>query len=497
MDEFGRRTAFALRSPARRVASVLALALVLVPAWAAVLADANNANVAQTPGVAAPPGLVALTANGVPGSTPAERTAAYRRAYDAGVRAIRMDIPWSEVQPVGGHGAFDFSHLDAEVGAIHAAGLRIIGLLDYGNPDYSRLGHRAATKGLPEANFFPPDDPADFARYAQVVAARYRGDAIAWEVWNQENDGFWRPHEDPADYARLLCATDAAVKAVDPIDPVLFGGVFVASVGGQGHTGGADFVEQAYRAHPGLGACFDALAYHPYPVPFTPPELELSPRGSVIGAADAMRAVLQANGDEFKPLWITEVGWPTNDRAYGDPELKQAQYVARMQAVTASQGVPVLTWYTYGDLPDATGGANQEAWFGFFRLDGSAKPAYRALATFGSTFAGARFDADLSPALGLPAGQPLTGGRGFALRFKRPGADITALWFANESVAEGQGPLPPGATLPPASLHVRLPVSSPVVTVTDYLGASRSVTAPDGNVALALGPGPVYVTDPQ
>jgi hypothetical protein len=470
------------------------------------LAPAANAAAGPLPDGAAPYGLIAFNANGVPGTSVAARSSAYRRLYDAGVRAIRLDIPWTEVQPVGGHGRFDFSGLDPEISAIRAAGMKIIGILDYGNPDYSQLGRLAAMSplagGLPpfavgSAQYFPPDNPADFARYAAASVTHYRGDAVAWEVWNEENEGwrFWPPHEDAAAYARLLCATYPAVKSADPGSPVLFGGVFFPAVAGLPGTSGPDFVAQAYAADPNVGRCFDALAYHPYAYPFTAPELDLPVRGSVIGAADAMRSVLRAHGDRSKPLWITEVGWPTHDRTYGVPELKQAQYVARMEAVTASQGVPALTWYTYGDSPDPTGGANQEAWFGFFRSDGTRKPAYGALATFTSVFDGARFAADLSRKLSLPAGNLLTGGRGFALRFTRPGADVTALWLANESVAEGQGSLPPGGTLPPASLTVELPVVSSTVTVTDFLGSARQLTASAGRVRLRIGPGPIYVTD--
>jgi len=73
---------------------------------------------------------------------------------------------------------------------------------------------------------------------------------------------------------------------------------------------------------------------------------------------------------------------------------------------------------------------------------------------------------------------------------------VTALWLANESAAEGQGPLPTGGTTGPASMAVALPVRAAVVTVTDYLGASRTVSAEHGRVRLSVGPGPVYVTDP-
>jgi hypothetical protein len=498
-----------LQGQGRRGAT--ALAALIVGAFA-VLGIAPAASAAPATTAAHPPagdtyGLLAFSGNGVPGSTVAERTVAYRRLAAIGARAVRIDFPWVGIEPPDGpRGQYRFTAFDRELEAITAAGLQVIGILGYGNPAYSSLGGTLAqtplAAGLPpfavgSANAVPPDDPADFARFAQATAAHFAGRVVAWEVWNEENEGwrFWFPHEDPAAYGRLLCATHDAIRHADTTTPVIFGGVFFPGVAGLPGMSGPSFVDAAYGADPSLGRCYDAMAYHPYPYPFTAPELDVPARGSVIAAADAMRAALERHGDGGKPLWITEVGWPTHSRTYGVNETKQAQYTARMAAATFAQGVPVLTWYTYGDEADPTGGANQEAWFGFFRPDGSAKPAAAALDTFARTFAGAKFERDRSAELRLSRGRLLLGGRGFALEYARGAERITALWLASESVAEGQGPLPGGGTLGPGSVTVRLPVSSPEVEVVGMLGERRTVRAADGAVKLTLGPSPIYLVD--
>jgi hypothetical protein len=349
------------------------------------------------------------------------------------------------------------------------------------------------------AYLFPPDDTGAFARYAHDTVAHFAADGIAWEVWNEENEGwrFWPPHEDPAAYDRLLCAAYPAIKSADRNVPVLFGGVFFPAAGDLPGMSGPDFVAAAYRANPQLGRCYDAMAYHPYPYPFTAPDLDVPVRGSVYSAADQMRAVLTASGDGRKPLWITEVGWPTHN-GYGVSEDKQAQYTARMMAETFAQGVPVLTWYTYGDFGDVPGDLDQEAHFGFFRVDNTPKPAYQALTTFASVMAGADFVSDLSRSLGLPPGAQDVGGRGFALEYHRPAATVTALWLANESVAEAQGAAPQGGTATPSRITVHLPVAASSLRVVDYLGVTRTVAADaNGRVALDVGPGPIYVVDPD
>jgi hypothetical protein len=471
------------------------------------LVAAPAAHAADPAQVAAPYGLLAASNIFVPGTTVAERTASYRRLYDAGVRAIRMDVSWTSVEKPGPplHD-YDFTSVDREVEAIRGAGLEAIGILGYGHPDYSTLGGAVARTplagGIPpfyvgNENYFPPDDPAEFGRFARAVAQHYAptGDFVGWEIWNEENEGwrFWEPHEDPAAYAKLLCAADAQIKQVDPATPVAFGGVFYPAVADLPGMSGPDFVRAAYAANPALGRCFDALAYHPYPYPFTAPELDVPVRGSVLAAADGMRAALPP-GDRAKPLWITEVGWPTHDRTYGVPEAKQAQYTARMALASFAQRIPVLNFYTYGDYADPTG-ANQEAWFGFVRADGSFKPSYWALKTFADTFRGAHFERDVSAELGMPAGHLMTGGRGFALRYARGDDRITAVWLANESAAEGQGSLPRSGTFGPASRRVAVPVRAATVQVVDYLGRVRSLQARRGKVELDAGPGPQYVVD--
>lgn len=460
---------------------------------------------------AAPPlggdtfGTIASNANFLP----ADHAAAYRRLYAMGVRAVRLDFTWAYIEEH--QHVYDFSDRDREVAAARAAGLQVIGILCCGNRLYSRLGAAAdqtpvgSGGGLPPfgigwSAFFPPDDPADYARFAHAAAEHFRHTVSAWEIWNEENDGyrFWEPHEDPGAYDRLLCAAHAAIRAADDAAPVLFGGVFYPAVpatgaGTPGAPGmsGPDFVKAAYAAHPGLGRCYDVMAYHPYPYPFTAPELDVPDRGSVLAAAAGMRDAMGA--DRRKPLWITEVGWPTHAETYGVNELKQAQYTARMAAATFADGVPVLTYYTYGDAADPTGGANQEAWFGFFRADGTAKPAVGALTTLSQTLAGTRFAADLSRRLGLPAGGNMTGGRGFALRFAGEHRTVTVVWLADESAAEGQGALPDGGTLTPATRTVRVPVAGEHATVVSMLGAARPAHVAGGAVTVQAGPSPQYV----
>src|SRR5689334_5360288 len=84
----------------------------------------------------------------------------------------------------------------------------------------------------------PPTTPAeihDYADYIGRAAAHFKGRTAGWEVWN-EPDGpkFWAGNppfdedhlsRDASDYARLLKASHAAIKAADPGATVVAGGL--------------------------------------------------------------------------------------------------------------------------------------------------------------------------------------------------------------------------------------------------------------------------------
>ena len=204
-----------------------------------------------------------------------------------------------------------------------------------------------------------------------------------------------------------------------------------------------------------------------------------------------MRGVLLRNGSHA-PLWITEVGWPSDPLGNGVSESTQGMYLARTTVGTFAAGVPLLTWYTYGDGPDPAG-QNQEAHFGLFTVAGALKPAGLALRTFSATFHGARFVADRSRALHLPRGRAGVG-RGFAFEFRRRATTILALWLANERPPTQSSPLAAVPPTPPGRLQVSVPVhAADDVIVVDWLGRHSRLRQLGGRVKVSIGQGPQYV----
>ena len=164
--------------------------------------------------------------------------------------------------------------------AIRRAGLRVLGILDYGHPNYSRAGWRgvpcagrshAARSALAIRSTTRPMTRGRFARFASDVARRYRSSVIGWEIWNEENGGwrFWEPKEDPA---RLRAAAVHRPQGTEDVSTPVCRWRSVACsslpLGGLVGTGGAKFLAQVLEVGgPAVRRCFDAVALSPVPVP--------------------------------------------------------------------------------------------------------------------------------------------------------------------------------------------------------------------------------------
>lgn len=136
------------------------------------------------------------------------------------------------------------------------------------------------------------------------VAEHYRGQVSAWELWNEENiEGFFRPSPDPVRYVALLKVGYTAVRTASPGAIVVLGGMAGNGVD-MGFPGERRNFLQAVYDNGGKGY-FDVLAIHPYVHPIGQGFTELAAR------VRDTRAVLAANGEAAKPMWLMEIGWPT------------------------------------------------------------------------------------------------------------------------------------------------------------------------------------------
>jgi hypothetical protein len=280
-------------------------------------------------------------------------------ARRAGADTGRMPVYWMQVERSPGR--FDWRSYDIAYRALLAQGQRPIMIVMYA-PCWAR----PSTPCPGAFGGYPPDaayEPA-WARFVRLVATRYPA-ARAVEVWNEPNFATFFHSPAPERYARLLREAFGAVKGVAPGLPVIGGSLAPA-------RGWQRFLARAFAA--GAGEHMEGLGLHPYP---HGDRIVTDFRRQLRDA----RRVLARHGDERLPLWITEIGVSANPRAWSPRargERAQARDLVELyRTALRVRGVDAFIVHGLRDEPSA---GPWEAGVGVLRPDGSAKPAFCALA---------------------------------------------------------------------------------------------------------------------
>ena len=241
-----------------------------------------------------------------------------------GVGWVRADFPWVMIEPTQGN--WSWSNTDAVMATAAERGVKVLPILCYGcaYTGHDAVGSRFVSAGELDA----------WSTYVSNVVTRYRSQFTAVEVWNEpDNSTFW--NGTVAEYVAILQRAYTTVKAIDPSITVVLGGLTARAT---------DFLSSLYSA--GAKNYFDVMAFHPYIQPHSPSETWET--GGVLGFGttkhsfsrriDAMRSVMSDNGDGSKPIWLTEVGWPTTGNS-SVSEANQALYTTNAMAIAKSKGI--------------------------------------------------------------------------------------------------------------------------------------------------------------
>jgi hypothetical protein len=212
-----------------------------------------------------------------------------------GAEYVRVDVQLNDIfeADTGGPApAPDWRGLDEVIALARKYRVKVLGILL--NPP----------SGLSECPELWPNhvrcattSPAEFGRLAGEVAAHAGSGIDHWEVIN-EPDGNWAFEGSAEEYARMLVATYAAIKARVAQDRIVFGGVM------RPHD--FTWLERVF-AVPRAAQSFDIANVHL--------------RGSVdavVARFREFRAQLARTG--FKgPVWVTEHGYPADPALQTDP----------------------------------------------------------------------------------------------------------------------------------------------------------------------------------
>jgi hypothetical protein len=280
-----------------------------------------------------------------------------------GLRWIRFDADWSWIQAAG-PSSFEWSATDQGVTAAESAGMNVDLIID----DSPAWANSSDSGG----SFTQPTSAAAFATFAGEVAAHYGPMGVrTYEIWNEPNiQEFWQPAPNPGFYGAMLKDSYASIKAVQPDSTVISGGLGPSETSG-GDYSPINFLTDLYVD--GVKGSFDALGFHPYSFPLLAND-PASNWGQMDLTSPSLRSVMTANGDGGKRIWITEVGAPSAGPD-GVGTAAQAEEITQVvQAAKTTPWIGGLFVYTYQDS------ATDPDYFGLLNADGSAKPAWGALA---------------------------------------------------------------------------------------------------------------------
>lgn len=283
-----------------------------------------------------------------------DATSVTRILSDLGMTTIRDDVYWSRIERKPGELAFPdkFAELDRAVRQVRRAGGRPLLILSFGNPNYDNGSLITSDEGI-----------AAFERYVRFVVRHFGNAVDQYEVWNEWNTGFGSnprvKYGDPDQYVRLLSRTFNAIREENS-KAVVIGG----------STAGIDMRwTEAFIKAGGL-KYLDAFSVHSY----TTFQYRLNPEVAIRGLDELHEMIRAADPRTTIPIYITEMGWPTNTGARGLSEATVADYLIRFMLLARTRPWIEGVWW-YDLIDDGDDPTKMEHRFGLVRSDLRPKPA--------------------------------------------------------------------------------------------------------------------------
>jgi hypothetical protein len=293
---------------------------------------------------------------------------------DLGVKLLRVELPWIFVAPdMPGGAAYDgniardpgwtgyhWQRWDLIVAVAATAGLELVPEVVYA-PGWA-TGVPPTLNGGPSR---PPLSAAYYADFMHALVTRYRNNIHYWELGNEPDSSPNTWTGTLQSYVDLMLKPGyEAVKEVDPRGQVVMGGLALSN-------------RMAAMYAAGAGPYFDIANFHAY---YAAPSADST-------ALDFVRQAMHANGDDSKPIWMTEFGLashiPTGATGPSDPisqpdEEKQA---ALVRGVYSHLKIEAIFFYQLRDTAvyDSSGRLIKLVYWGLLNRDLTRrKPSYDA-----------------------------------------------------------------------------------------------------------------------
>jgi len=288
--------------------SIPVLAAVAALGWAIVALPVSSSG-APTASARAPAGFFGI----VPQAPLTAEDARYMKA--GGIESVRVPMFWSEIQPSARSG-YNWATVDRAVLTAVQAGLNVLPSL--GTTPAWLAGKattlpvrnarqraawmeflRAAVRRYgPGGEFWTEHAPGGVGpNYIPVVSRPMP--IRTWQIWNEPNFFYFAYPVSPSSYAKLVTISSKAIKQTSPSAKIVLAGLFGnPDESGKRGMDATRFLDALYRSR-GIKSRFDAVALHPYA--FHVDDLE--------ELTEQVRAVVLAHHDRGAGLYITEMGW--------------------------------------------------------------------------------------------------------------------------------------------------------------------------------------------
>lgn len=313
-----------------------------------------------------------------------------RWAQGLGVGWVKQQVEWHTIEH--GPNNFDWVLLDRAVEACNGFGFKLLLSVTHA-PDWTRTS---------ELESGPPANYAEFGRFMEQLATRYRGRVVAYELWNEPNLAReWRGDTlDPARFVALVAEGARGVRAADPDALVISGAPAVTGINdGVEAIDDRVFLRGMYEA--GITQWVDGIGAHPYGFANPPDESWQDPTHIASShnnhpsfffrdTLEDYHTLMLTYGDTGHQIWVTEFGWPSTDRmGHMDTtgweyerevsEAQQADYVVRAFRMGDERPWvgPMFLWNL--NLAAIWGSENPVSAYSLLRPDGVYRPAYIAL----------------------------------------------------------------------------------------------------------------------
>lgn len=306
---------------------------------------------------------------------------------------VKVQVSWKLYESAPGeYDAWRFRELDHLVSG--AAGRDLKVLLSVAKaPEWSRP--TAEMDG-------PPDNFALFGEFMHYLAARYRGNVAAYELWNEPNlRREWNGAALGGEaLVRLVSIGAQGVRSGDPQALTISAAPATTGIN-DGTTAIDDRVFLRQMLANGIGDVVDGIGVHPYGWA-NPPDASATDRQQAApthndhpsfffrDTLETYRTLLDEAGYADLPLWVTEFGWGSFERFEALPP-PEASFMANVseweQAVYALEALqmghersdigPMFLWNL--NFAPTLGAGFSASGYSLLRPDGSPRPLYLAL----------------------------------------------------------------------------------------------------------------------